>query len=176
MRSFQWAQLSLALLVFTLASFLIGCQGIQPAPPAGGGTGGSTPAPTASLTANPTTVNAGQSTTLTWQTTNATTITIDGGVGTVAASGTMQVTPTDTTTYHLTATGTGGSQDAAAAVTVNKGGANITPIHQSHYFHAAGEPIARQLPGTVARYWQTQGIQNPPQFDGLPLEYVESEF
>src|SRR5216683_386383 len=75
-------------------------------------------APTASLSANPNTLNQGQSTTLTWQTTNATDVSIDG-IGPVDMSGSRQVTPADSTTYHLVAKGTGGTQEATARVTVN---------------------------------------------------------
>jgi peptidoglycan-associated lipoprotein len=75
-------------------------------------------APTASLSANPNTINQGQSTTLTWQTTNATDVNIDG-IGAVDPSGSRQVTPADSTTYHLIAKGAGGTQDATARVTVN---------------------------------------------------------
>ncbi|HJT70369.1 MAG TPA: hypothetical protein VJ731_09240, partial [Terriglobales bacterium] len=77
------------------------------------------PQPTASLTASPDTVDKGQSTTLTWQTSNATDVSIDNGVGSVQASGSQQVSPTDSTTYTLTAKGEGGSQTATARVTVN---------------------------------------------------------
>ena len=75
-------------------------------------------APTASLSANPNTLDPGQSTTLTWQTTNATDVSIDG-IGPVDPSGSRQVTPPDSTTYHLIAKGAGGTQDATARVTVN---------------------------------------------------------
>lgn len=75
-------------------------------------------APTATLSASPNTIDKGQSTTLTWQTTNATDVSIDG-IGAVDTSGSRQVTPTDSTTYHLIAKGTGGTQDATARVTVN---------------------------------------------------------
>jgi len=75
-------------------------------------------APTASLSANPNTVDPGQPTTLTWQTTNATDVSIDG-IGPVDPSGSRQVTPADSTTYHLIAKGSGGTQDATARVTVN---------------------------------------------------------
>ena len=75
-------------------------------------------APTASLSANPNTLDKGQSTTLTWQTTNATDVSIDG-IGAVDASGSRQVTPSDSTTYHLIAKGAGGTQEATARVTVN---------------------------------------------------------
>jgi peptidoglycan-associated lipoprotein len=75
-------------------------------------------APTASLSADPNTVDKGQSTTLTWQTTNATDVSIDG-IGPVDPSGSRKVTPADSTTYHLVAKGSGGNQDATARVTVN---------------------------------------------------------
>jgi len=75
------------------------------------------PTPTASLTANPNSVQKGEATTLTWETTNATDIQIDG-VGPVNATGSRQVTPTDSTTYRLVAKGSGGSQEATARVTV----------------------------------------------------------
>ena len=74
-------------------------------------------APTASLTANPNTVDKGQSTTLTWQTSNATDASIDG-IGAVQPNGSQSVTPTDSTTYTLTAKGPGGTQTATARVTV----------------------------------------------------------
>jgi uncharacterized cupredoxin-like copper-binding protein len=74
--------------------------------------------PTATLGANPTTIAQGASSTLTWSTTNATTITIDNGVGSKPASGTASVSPSVTTTYTLTATGTGGTTTKTATVTV----------------------------------------------------------
>jgi peptidoglycan-associated lipoprotein len=76
------------------------------------------PSPTASITANPNSVDKGMSTTLTWQTTNATDVSIDG-IGAVQPSGSQQVTPADSTTYHLVAKGAGGTQEATARVTVN---------------------------------------------------------
>lgn len=79
-------------------------------------------APTASLSANPNTIDQGQTTTLTWQTTNATNVTIDG-IGAVDLAGSRQVAPADSTTYHLIAKGAGGTQDATARVTVNSAAA-----------------------------------------------------
>jgi len=75
-------------------------------------------APTATLTASPDTIDKGQSSTLTWQVSNATDVGIDG-IGAVQPSGTQQVTPAATTTYTLTAKGPGGTQTATATVTVN---------------------------------------------------------
>jgi peptidoglycan-associated lipoprotein len=106
------------ILLFTLGTimFLGACaKKVAPPPPP---PPPSTAAPTASLSANPNTVDKGQPTTLTWQTTNATDVSIDG-IGAVDTSGTRQVTPTDSTTYHLVAKGSGGTQEATARVTVN---------------------------------------------------------
>lgn len=76
------------------------------------------PAPTAQLSATPTVISAGDQVQLSWKTTNATSISIDG-IGDVPSSGVKTVTPTQTTTYHLVARGEGGSADAEASVTVN---------------------------------------------------------
>ena len=77
------------------------------------------PAPTASISVSPTSIQAGQSASLTWQTTNATDVSIDG-IGAVQANGSQSVSPTDSTTYHLTAKGAGGTQDATARLTVTQ--------------------------------------------------------
>jgi peptidoglycan-associated lipoprotein len=75
-------------------------------------------APTATLAASPDVIQQGQSTTLTWQTTNASDINIEG-LGTVSASGSRTLSPGMSETYTLVAKGPGGTQDASARVTVN---------------------------------------------------------
>jgi peptidoglycan-associated lipoprotein len=75
------------------------------------------PAPTASVGVNPNTIQAGQSASLTWQTTNATDVSIDG-IGAVQPNGSQSVAPTDSMTYHLVAKGAGGTQEATARLTV----------------------------------------------------------
>lgn len=75
------------------------------------------PATTATITVAQNELQRGQSTTLSWQTQNANDITIDG-IGTVAASGTRTISPSESTTYKLLAKGPGGSQEAVARVTV----------------------------------------------------------
>jgi peptidoglycan-associated lipoprotein len=75
--------------------------------------------PTAAISVSPDTIQPGQSATLTWQTTNATDVSIDG-IGAVQPSGTQQVSPTNSTTYHLTAKGAGGTQEASTRVTVTQ--------------------------------------------------------
>ena len=75
------------------------------------------PAPTASISVSPNSIQAGQSASLTWQTSNATDVSIDG-IGAVQPNGSQSVSPTDSTTYHLVAKGSGGSQEATARLTV----------------------------------------------------------
>ncbi|HLJ27583.1 MAG TPA: OmpA family protein [Candidatus Angelobacter sp.] len=76
------------------------------------------PSPSATLAITPDTVDRGQPAELSWKTQNATTVTIEG-VGTVSASGSRKISPANSTTYHLTAKGDGGSTDANARITVN---------------------------------------------------------
>jgi peptidoglycan-associated lipoprotein len=111
------SKLQWTLVVVTLAAIMVlgGChkktQTAPPPPPP------PPPQPTASLSANPTNIQGGQATTLTWQTSNATDVRIDP-IGPADPSGSQRVTPADSTNYHLTAKGPGGTADATARVTV----------------------------------------------------------
>jgi peptidoglycan-associated lipoprotein len=84
-------------------------QAPPPAPPP--------PAPTVSIDVSPATVQQGQPVTVTWKTENATDVTIDQ-IGAVQPNGAQSVTPTESATYHITAKGPGGVQEADARVTV----------------------------------------------------------
>ncbi len=74
---------------------------------------------TGSISADPTTIDPGGTSTLSWTTTNATSVSIDQGIGTVTANvaGSRSVTPSSRTTYTLSATGTGGP--ITRSVTIN---------------------------------------------------------
>ncbi len=72
-----------------------------------------------SFVADPTTVNSGQSSTLSWSTTNATSVSISGVGAGKPLSGSALVSPAVTTTFTLTATGPGGTATATATVTVS---------------------------------------------------------
>ena len=71
-----------------------------------------------SLTAEPSSIERGQSATLRWKSTDASEATINQGIGTVATSGSRQVFPTETTQYQITVKGSGGTQRASASVNV----------------------------------------------------------
>ena len=74
--------------------------------------------PTITFSASPAAIATGGTSTLTWTTANASTVSIDNAIGAKPLSGSLSVTPAQTTTYHLTATGTGGTRTAAATVTI----------------------------------------------------------
>jgi phospholipase C len=78
-----------------------------------------------SFTANPAAVMVGQSTSLTWTTTNANSATLDNGVGQVSPNGVASVSPAQTTVYTLTVQGPGGSTTSQITVTV-KPATNVT--------------------------------------------------
>ena len=71
-----------------------------------------------SFTANPSYIQCGQSVVLTWNVTDASSITISPTVGSVSGSGSYTVTPSYTTTYTLTATNSDGTVSASTTVTV----------------------------------------------------------
>lgn len=75
-------------------------------------------APSVSITASPSAIIQGGSSTISWSTTNATSASISN-IGTVSAgSGSTTVRPSSTTTYTLTASGLGGTRSAQTTVTV----------------------------------------------------------
>ncbi|HLK64893.1 MAG TPA: OmpA family protein [Bryobacteraceae bacterium] len=115
-----------------LAMFAAGCKKKAPPPPppppprpaderpvpSNPNVGG--PAPViAQFTAEPTSIQRGQSSTLRWEISgNVTSVTIDQGIGAVQNVGSRRVFPSDSVTYTLTATGPGGNTTASAIVSV----------------------------------------------------------
>jgi hypothetical protein len=89
-----------------------------PIAPLGGSPPPPTPVPTATFSAAPASITAGQAAVLGWNTTDATSVSIDQAIGAVALSGTRSVSPAATTTYKLTATNAAGTATATTTVTV----------------------------------------------------------
>ncbi len=101
---FKFLSLFLTMIILV---FITGCNGTPPAVPI-----------INSFLANPTSITVGESSNLSWSVTDATSVTIDNGIGSVALTGTTAVNPTATTTYTLTATNVAGSVTASVTVTV----------------------------------------------------------
>jgi len=95
-----------------------GCHHKQPLPNPGANAPDTNIAPpTASIIADPLSIELGQSVVLNWRTTNATAVSIDG-IGQVAVNGTQTVSPANSTNFHLVAKGDGGTTEANVRVTV----------------------------------------------------------
>jgi peptidoglycan-associated lipoprotein len=99
--------------------------------------------PTVTLQASRNDVSRGQSVTLRWSATNATSVSVTPEVGSVATEGATSVTPMQSTTYMATATGPGGSATASARVTVT-----------------APAPVASATPQPSLEEMFTKGVQD----------------
>jgi peptidoglycan-associated lipoprotein len=125
---FSKRKITLVSLAVSIALFAGGCKKKVPAPappPPPPAVTPAPPAPTpsaptvAQFTAEPTSIQRGQSATLRWEISGAaTSVAINQGIGTVRNTGSQQVSPTSSTTYTLTASGPGGSVTASATVSV----------------------------------------------------------
>lgn len=116
-------KVALIILSVFLAVFAAGCKkeppppppppppAPEPAPP---------PKPTVSISAEPSSIERGKSATLNWSSTNATSASINQGIGAVRTSGSREVFPTQTTSYSITVKGQGGEARASATVTVRQ--------------------------------------------------------
>lgn len=120
-----------AILAVTLTLFAAGCKKKTPPPPQppppqppAATTAPETTRPAApvvaTFSAEPTSIQRGQSSTLRWEVSgNVTSVSIDQAIGTVQNTGNRRVFPSEATTYTLTATGPGGSTTASATVNVS---------------------------------------------------------
>ncbi|HUO59901.1 MAG TPA: OmpA family protein [Candidatus Acidoferrales bacterium] len=112
-RKLNWLVLLAMLAAVLMAA---GCHKKAPAPPPPPPPPPA--APTAQLNADKAVITEGDSVTLTWQTSNATDVSIEG-VGMVEPNGSKVVSPTTSTNYRLVAKGAGGSVDSTVRITVN---------------------------------------------------------
>jgi hypothetical protein len=96
--------------------------------------GGTAPPAISSFSANPPGINAGQSATLNWNVANASSLSIDNGIGAVTGSS-RTVNPTATTTYKLTATNGAGSVSASTTVTEATPAPTINSSRDFHHDH-----------------------------------------
>jgi hypothetical protein len=101
--------------------------------------------PTVNITADASTIVQGQATTLSWTSDDAETLSMDQGIGVIELSGSLAVSPSETTTYTITASGPGGTVTASFTLTVTAPLVTITSPH-------AGESIPRpdvMVTGTI---------------------------
>lgn len=137
---------------------------------------GCTPTPpTVSLSADPASVELGRCATLTWSSTNASTVSIDQGIGTVDLVGSKQVCPASPMQYTITATGeSAGTASATVSVATlaakvmtfpeaalfELGNAELTPAGSeriSQYREQAKEELGRADRVTIIGYTDNTG-------------------
>ncbi len=80
------------------------------------------PAPTCSISVDPITIARGNSSTLSWTSTNVTSVMVDNGIGSVNPNGSVSISPNDATTYTGTFTGTEGTITCSVSISVTSGG------------------------------------------------------
>jgi peptidoglycan-associated lipoprotein len=97
-----------------------------------------------SFTAEPRSIERGQSATLRWSVANATDISINQNLGAVQANGSRQVFPGNTVTYTLTASGAGGTDTRAVTVEVTSGPPPPPPPVDTHMAVSGSEMLTRE--------------------------------
>ena len=104
-----------------------------------------------SFNANPLSITAGQSSTLSWVTNNCNSVSISPNyLGTVPSlSGSASVSPSNTTTYTLTANGTGGQQIKYVTVNVNQ------IVQNCHISDFTANPTSITSGGSSYLNWDT---------------------
>lgn len=115
------------------------------------------PAPSCDMfTATPASITVGGTATLAWQTSHASRVVINNGVGDVALDGSVSVSPINTTTYQLTAFGTEGrSVNCSVPVTVTT--TNTAPVCE--YFTATPSSLGVGG-GNVTLSWKVLNATN----------------
>ncbi len=127
------------------------------------------PRPTITLRADRQALTRGQAATLTITSQNATSITIEPGIGTVPLNGNRQVTPASSVTYVATATGPGGTAGDTVRLTVNDPAPVATPIR-------AVTPNATPAPTPLTMDQQIQRAMQPIAFDYDKAEIRADQF
>jgi OmpA family/PEGA domain len=113
---------------------------------------------TGSFSASTANINCGQSSTLTWQTTETVDANISG-IGTVATSGNQAVSPHQTTTYDFTSGGPGGVIKGSSTVNVNtKVDASLSLNPTEVHYRKIGEKVITQDSSTLS--WQTSNADS----------------
>ena len=114
--------------------------------------GCSKPAPTVSLSANPASVEHGQCATLTWSSTNASTVSIDQEVGKVDPNGSKEVCPLSSMQYTITAAGEGGSEAASTTVGVTTLAAAVVIFPEAALFESGKSALKPEGKQKIEEY------------------------
>jgi hypothetical protein len=119
-----------------------------------------TPTPTVTLTAIPTTIGPGTTTTLVWSSMNATACAASGGwSGAKAASGRTSTRALgETTSFSLACSGAGGSSSASITVTVSRANLVTVKPQLAPLTRAQPQQFTATVSGGGAVTWSVEGV------------------
>ena len=120
-----------------------------------------------SFNASPSTISAGESSTLNWTVTGASTVSIDQGIGNVALTGTRAVALTATTIYTLTASSSAGSATATTQVIVSGAVSPPTPAVLPVINSFIASPSSISLGGSTSLSWNVTNATSVAIDNGL---------
>lgn len=126
------------------------------------------PGPAVTISADPDTIEVGESSTLIWSSTNTDSCVIAPGIGTVDVDGSITVSPADNTMYTITATGPGGTAVATVTVNVTPAPLSITITSPTDATEFTQAPIT--VTGRVSRPGATVLV------NGIEASVVDNEF
>lgn len=144
--------LSLSLLL--LLVLIPGCFTFQTPPPATVPPA-ATPSVIGSFSSNPSTINTGGMSNLSWNVTGASSVSIDQGIGLVAAAGSRTVSPAVSTLYTISATNSAGTVTRSSLTTVNS-----APLAPPIILEFGNNPSTINLGGTSTLFWNVAGANS----------------
>lgn len=107
------------------------------------------PKPSCSISANPSSIQSGDSSNLFWSSTNATSASINKGIGSVPTHGSRGVSPNVTKIYTLTVYGPGGTANCQTTITVQQ------PQPQPPSCTISANPSSVQYGGSSTLAWNS---------------------
>ncbi len=128
------------------------------------------PLPTVSLTANPTSITSGGSSTLTWSSTNATSCTVTGFTA-GGTSGSVTVSPTVSQSYSVTCTGAGGTASQSTTITVSAPPPNLPDLIVTNISTSPANPTSGQAVTFTATV-MNQGIAATPSGVSIGVNFM----
>lgn len=142
----MWTSLPEAIkLIATLLSIAIAVKALFPAAVVG----------INNFDASPEIIEPGGASVLSWGVSGADNITLEPGIGSVSSNGSLSVSPSETTTYKLTASGKGKEKVAMCTITVSKGSEEPLIISS---FDASPDSI--KPGGSAVLNWHVAGVSN----------------
>jgi uncharacterized protein (TIGR03437 family) len=115
-----------------------------------------------SFVVSPSAIVAGQTATLSWSVSNASTVTINNNIGSVALSGSLSVAPNSTTTYTITAINSAGASVSTSFTLTVSSPQSVTLVFTNDLVNDATISVNGTAVGT-AQAGQTQQVTLPSQ-------------